>query len=233
MGRVFIRGDCHGKFDFLPLFCEAYQTTIEDTLIILGDAGINFWLNNTDRNLKKRISQCPITLFCVHGNHEERPQNISTYKAAYYEKYSCNCWYEEKYPNILFPFNGTAAFNGKKFLIIGGAYSVDKLYRLERGWSWFESEQLTNLEKEAILLMIEEENSFDYILTHTAPLNYEPTYLFLDFIDQAQVDKSMETFLQVVCERVDFKHWCFGHYHDDKDLGNGFKIYCCEIKEIL
>ena len=83
------------------------------------------------------------------------------------------------------------------------------------------------------MLFIEEENSFDYILTHTAPLNYEPTYLFLDFIDQAQVDKSMETFLQVVCERVDFKHWCFGHYHDDKDLGNGFKIYCCEIEEIL
>lgn len=233
MGRIFIKGDCHGKFDFLPYFCEAHQTTIDDTLIILGDAGINFWLNNTDRNLKKRISQCPITLFCIHGNHEERPQNISTYKAAYYEKYACNCWYEEKYPNILFPFNGTAAFNGKKFLIIGGAYSVDKEYRLERNAPWFESEQLTSLEKEAILLMIEEENSFDYILTHTAPLNYEPTYLFLDFIDQSKVDKSMETFLQVICENVEFKHWCFAHFHDDKDLGNGFKIYYREIEEIL
>lgn len=233
MGRVFIKGDCHGGFAFLRDFCKENNTTVDDTLIILGDAGINYFLDKRDRKLKKYIAHFPITLFCIHGNHEERPQNIGTYKAAYQEKYSCCCWYEEEFPNILFPFNGTAAFNGKTFLIIGGAYSVDKFYRLERGWSWFESEQLTNLEKEAILLMIEEENSFDYILTHMAPLNYEPTYLFLDFIDQAQVDKSMETFLQVVCERIDFKHWCFGHYHDDKDLGNGFKIYCCEIEEIL
>ena len=43
----------------------------------------------------------------------------------------------------------------------------------------------------------------------------------------------METFLQVVCERVDFKHFCFGHYHDDKNLGNGFKIYYHNIEEIL
>lgn len=233
MGRVFIKGDCHGNFTFLREFCKENNTTLEDTLIILGDAGINFWLHGQDRKLKKFISRFPITLFCVHGNHEERPRNIGTYKAAYYEKYSCNCWYEEEFPNILFPFNGTAAFNGKKLLIIGGAYSVDKFYRLERGAPWFESEQLTSLEKEAILLFIEEENSFDYILTHTAPLNYEPTYLFLDFIDQSKVDKSMETFLQVICENVEFKHWCFGHYHDDKDLGDGFKIYYHQIEEIL
>ena len=233
MGRVFIRGDCHGSFSFLRDFCKENNTTVEDTLIILGDAGINYFLDKRDRKLKEYIAHFPITLFCVHGNHEERPQNISTYKAAYQEKYSCYCWYEEEFPNILFPFNGMAAFNGKKFLIIGGAYSIDKSYRLERGWSWFESEQLTSPEKEAILLMIEEENSFDYILTHTAPLNYEPTYLFLDFIDQSKVDKSMETFLQVVCENVEFKHWCFGHYHDDKDLGNGFKIYYHNSEEIL
>ena len=233
MGRVFIRGDCHGSFAFLRDFCKENNTTVEDTLIILGDAGINYFLDKRDRKLKEYIAHFPITLFCVHGNHEERPQNISTYKAAYQEKYSCYCWYEEEFPNILFPFNGTAAFNGKEFLIIGGAYSVDKSYRLERGLSWFESEQLTSPEKEAILLMIKEKNSFDYILTHTAPLNYEPTYLFLDFIDQSKVDKSMETFLQVICENVEFKHWCFGHYHDDKDLDNGFKIYYHNNEEIL
>ena len=159
MGRIFIKGDCHGGFAFLRDFCKENNTTVDDTLIILGDAGINYFLDKRDRKLKEYIAHFPITLFCIHGNHEERPQNIGTYKAAYQEKYSCCCWYEEEFPNILFPFNGTAAFNGKKFLIIGGAYSVDKFYRLERGWSWFESEQLTNLEKEAILLFIEEENS--------------------------------------------------------------------------
>ena len=124
MGRAFIRGDCHGSFAFLRDFCKENNTTVEDTLIILGDAGINYFLDKRDRKLKKYIAHFPITLFCVHGNHEERPQNISTYKAAYQEKYSCYCWYEEEFPNILFPFNGTATFNGKKFLIIGNGNAV-------------------------------------------------------------------------------------------------------------
>lgn len=233
MGRIFIKGDCHGSFRFLPYFCENYQTTVEDTLIILGDAGINFYLDNRDKQLKEFIAKQPVTLFCVHGNHEERPENIKTYKAAYYEKYSCNCWYEEEYPNILFPFNGAAAINGKKFFIIGGAYSIDKEYRLMSGSPWFESEQLNEFEKTSILKTLDIENSFDYILTHTAPLNYEPTYLFLDFVDQNTVDKSMEIFLQEVYNKISFKRWYFGHYHDSKDLEDNFTILYQKIREIL
>ena len=233
MGRIFVTGDKHGRFSFLPQFCQENQTTKEDLLIILGDAGINFYLNKTDKKLKQYISHFPITLFCVHGNHEERPQNISTYKAKYFDEYKCCCWYEEEFPNILFPFNGPAIINEKLFFIIGGAYSIDKNYRLEAGFPWFESEQLTNLEKECLLLMLEGKGTFDYILSHTAPLNYEPTYLFLDCIDQSTVDKSMEIFLQKVCDNIDFKNWYFAHYHDDKYLGNNFTIFLNSIKEIL
>ena len=32
-------------------------------------------------------------------------------------------------------------FDNKKVLVIGGAYSVDKYFRLARGYSWYESEQ--------------------------------------------------------------------------------------------
>ena len=49
MGRVFIRGDCHGSFAFLRDFCKENNTTVEDTLIILGDAGINYFLDKRDR----------------------------------------------------------------------------------------------------------------------------------------------------------------------------------------
>lgn len=33
-------------------------------------------------------------------------------------------------------------FNNHKVLVIGGAYNVDKYFRLERGYDWYESEQL-------------------------------------------------------------------------------------------
>jgi len=39
-------------------------------MIILGDAGINYYLYERDYELKEQLAQLPITLFCVHGNHE-------------------------------------------------------------------------------------------------------------------------------------------------------------------
>ena len=38
--RVFVRGDTHGYFDWLPDWCKENHTTTNDLLIILGDAGI-------------------------------------------------------------------------------------------------------------------------------------------------------------------------------------------------
>ena len=38
---VILTGDTHGSFDRIEDFCVEYDTTTEDTMIILGDAGIN------------------------------------------------------------------------------------------------------------------------------------------------------------------------------------------------
>lgn len=39
--------------------------------------------------------------------------------------------YEEEFPNILFPVDGEIfMLAGMKYLMIGGAYSVDKYFRL-------------------------------------------------------------------------------------------------------
>lgn len=109
-------------------------------------------------------------------------------------------------------------------LILGGAYSIDKEYRLKRGWKWFESEQMTEEEKERIFNFLKKNNSYDYIFSHTAPLKYEPTYLFLPFIDQSKVDKSMEKFLDKVESLITYKEWFFGHYHDDAKINDKVTI---------
>lgn len=41
----YITGDTHGEFDRIEEFCEHNFTTVEDVIIILGDAGINYYLN--------------------------------------------------------------------------------------------------------------------------------------------------------------------------------------------
>ena len=87
-------------------------------------------------------------------------------------------------------------------------------------------------DKQRILSIIEKNNSFDYIFSHTAPLNYEPTYLFLPMIDQREVDKSMEEFLQDVYDKITFKRWFFGHYHDDKILTSNLRLMYNDIIEL-
>ena len=59
--------------------------------------------------------------------------------------------------------------------------------------------------------------SFDYVFTHTCPEDWQPTDLFLSGINQSKVSKRMEQFLTTVSEIIDFKHWYFGHFHDDRE----------------
>ena len=42
--------------------------------------------------------------------------------------------------------------------------------------------------------------------------------LFYFGVNQDEVDKSMEQFLDIVEDKITYKHWFFGHYHDSFDL---------------
>lgn len=59
----YITGDCHGDFQKVEVFCRRMQTTIEDCMIILGDAGINYCMDHRDTERKKYLAGLPITVF--------------------------------------------------------------------------------------------------------------------------------------------------------------------------
>jgi len=141
--NVYITGDCHGDFFKIEYFCRQMKTTKEDVLIILGDVGLNYYLDSSDNKRKKKLEKLPITLFCIHGNHEERPYLVPGYELQ--EWHGGQVYVQKKYPNLLFAKDGEIYdLMGKKVIVIGGAYSVDKEYRLSRGWRWFPSEQPDN-----------------------------------------------------------------------------------------
>ena len=73
---IYITGDTHGDFDRLIHFCSRFQTSRKDTIIILGDAGFNYYGGKRDRRAKQIVSDLPITVFSIHGNHEMRPATI-------------------------------------------------------------------------------------------------------------------------------------------------------------
>lgn len=223
--NIYITGDIHGSINRILETVGVYHTTRNDLLIILGDVGFNYYLDSRDIDFKQQVVELPITLLCIHGNHEERPENISTYQQI--DFCGDTAYYEPEYPNLIFAKDGSIyELNGAKTLILGGAYSVDKYYRLMKGWNWFESEQITDKRKAEIEQILDKAGwSVDYVLSHTCPYDTRPTHLFLRGIDQSLVDSSMEVWFQKIADRLDFKHWYFGHYHDDWDNGKYSMLY--------
>lgn len=218
-----ITGDTHGKvFDRLAKINSSLYAPAETALIILGDAGLNFYLNKTDQIKKSLVQNTGFTIYCVRGNHEERPENLG-FKLVNDANVGNMVYVEEAFPNIrYFVDGGNYIINGHPILTIGGAYSIDKEYRLERAkitgssfTGWFPDEQLTEQEMTAIAEGSKGKH-FDFVFTHTCPLDWEPVDLFLRGVNQATVDKTMETWLNTLKDVIDWGVWCFGHYHADR-----------------
>jgi len=222
---IYVTGDKHRVFDSVEEFCDMYDTNEEDILIILGDAGINFYLDESDEEIKEYLYQLPITLFCIHGNHEERPDEIGSYRIK--EWNGGQVYYEEDYPNLLFAMDGEIYdFDGKKALAIGGAYSIDKYYRLSGNLPWFPTEQPDDWIKARVERKLESVGwKVDYVLSHTCPLKYMPVDLFLPNVDQSKVDKSTEEWLDTIEEKLDYDIWYFGHYHADRYIGQAVLLF--------
>ncbi|MBR1724450.1 MAG: metallophosphoesterase [Ruminococcus sp.] len=187
-------------------------------MIILGDAGINYYGEPRDSKLKKTLSKLSLTIFSIHGNHEIRPKTIPSYREV--EWNGGIVYREDRYPNLLFAKDGEVYdIGGIKTLVIGGAYSVDKQYRIDHGYGWWADEQpgdeiKTRVEK----ALSERGNKVDVILSHTTPLKYEPVECFFEFIDQSKVDRSTEIWLDGIEERTDYKKWYAGHFHTEKRI---------------
>ena len=213
----YITGDTHGDFkERYEIFTEDVHPDSEDVMIVLGDAGLNYYENNTDRKKKQYVSSFPFTTFCIHGNHEKRPERIRTYTTK--EFCGGTVWYEPEFPNILFARDGEIYnFDGNQCIVIGGAYSIDKEYRILRGYNWFPDEQPSEETKAFVEQSLESVgNKVDIVLSHTCPVQYEPIEMFLSGIDQRKVDKSTEEWLGEIEKKITYKKWYCGHYHTTK-----------------
>lgn len=226
INNFFITGDTHGSVEerLIKLQLKFPEAKPEETaIIILGDAGINYWLNRTDLKNKKVISSFGYTIYCVRGNHEERPENLPTMILKNDPNVKGMVWMEEEFPLIrYFADGGVYNINNHSCLVLGGAYSVDKYWRIQRAAArnqsfsgWFKDEQLSLEEREFIFNKIKNK-SFDFILSHTAPISCEPKDLFLPEIDQTLVEKDMEFWLEDVKQATNWGVWCWGHYHRDR-----------------
>lgn len=240
INQWFATGDTHGDFS---RFYKLNSCVPDDEVwgvIILGDASINYWLSKRDDKLKYQVChKYPnLRFYCVRGNHEARPEDVKDMETWFDEDVQGDVFVEPKYPNIKYLKDGhDYEFGDYYTIVIGGAYSVDKYYRLERaaagGYAgWFENEQLTEKEKDLISWKVKQYGPFDLVLSHTCPWSWEPRDLFLSCIDQSKVDDSMEIWMDQLKETFDWKVWLCGHFHDDRTLAPHAEMLSLGIKNL-
>ena len=248
---IYITGDKHGRFEPIEYFCDAHKTTKDDVLIVLGDLGVNYYGGRRDRSRKNYLADMPITIMAIRGNHERRPSPDWNVRTIANDNICGTFIVEPGYDSILYAQDGRSyglnTQNGwKQAFVIGGAYSVDKYYRLgayaagNHNLLWFDDEQLTPEEMEKVkasllkrIAMEKERDTYDgypdYILSHTCPLSMEPVDMFLPQINQDTVDTSMEVFLDEIKQileenNVSYKTWFCGHWHTDRTAPDNFRF---------
>ena len=160
--HLIFTGDTYGGFATITRISNIQQNIPdykpeETMIVILGDAGLNFWLNNTDKKYNKLLDSMNYHIYCVRGNHEQRPELI-------------------------------------KNMVLVNDENVNNVVYMEEVKG----------------------ESVDFILSHTCPLSWKPTDLFLNGIDQSTVDKSMEVWLDELKDNVKWRYYLFGHYHADR-----------------
>ena len=184
--------------------------------IILGDAGF-LWPGNikTDDFNFKVLANRPFPILAVIGNHEpilgmtDIPEaDIGIGETVYVVK-------KEK-PFVAYLKRGKIYTIEKyKFLVLGGALSIDKDMRIPNR-SWWEQEYWSEEETESIFKLLKRNKSFDYVLTHTGPNNINKAitslkraYYFPKFYDEvAALNEDIDR--QITC-----KQWFCGHWHLD------------------
>ena len=215
---IYYTGDIHGAPREIVEFCCRKELTEQDTLVLLGDVGANYFLSRRDTELKKCLDTLKPTILCIHGNHEVRPANIPTYQTKVWN--GGTVWVEESFPRLLFAMDGEIFdLEGLRHLVIGGAYSVDKFYRLARGYGWWPDEQPSQQVKDKVVQTLDACGwQIDTALSHTCPYQYEPREAFLPMIDQSTVDDSTEKWLEEIERKLKYGHWFCGHWHIDKHI---------------
>jgi hypothetical protein len=104
--------------------------------------------------------------------------------------------------------------DGFRFLALGGALSIDRAYRT-RGLSWWPKEYWPEQEKEDVLELLETENNFDFVLSHTGPCRINRRL----FGYQSPYSRKFQDEVAFLNDKIDFRiqccgWWC-GHWHKD------------------
>ena len=183
--------------------------------IILGDCGF-MWLGSqkTDRFNYKSLAFRPFPILCVMGNHEPiyGMNNIPEVDIGLGEPV-CQI---NAVPFTAYLKRGKVyTVDGIKFLVLGGALSVDKDLRTPHK-SWWEREYWSEEEKKDLFKLLETENSFDFVISHTGPQHInEKAFKEKLSLYSKDIYDEVAYLNDAVNEKIQFREWWCGHFHQN------------------
>lgn len=239
---IYITGDTHGdfrRFSNRRMRADLPGLTEKDYIIICGDFGM-CWEHEYSRTFefnKEFFSAKPYTILWVQGNHE----NYDMLEAFELEEWNGGKARHIVRDKVILLERGQV-FNieGNTFFTFGGASSHDISggvldrkdpnfalkkkrasrdglpYRILRE-SWWPQELPTEEEMQEGLRNLEKvDYKVDYVITHCCATSVQD---LLDSTPGSLYDADILTdYFQTLEEKLTYRHWYFGHYHDDKPV---------------
>lgn len=196
---------------------EIYKTI--NYHVILGDGGFG-WVNNKDGDKRNYIelAERPFPILVVQGNHEPiygkrkvKEEDIGLGETV--------LKINDK-PFVAYLKRGKIyTIDGIKFLVLGGALSIDK-YRRTPGRSWWKKEYWSKEEKDDLFALLENDNTFDCVISHTGPwhINIRLFHHSYPISIGGNFDKVFDKVAKLndeIHKKINFREWWAGHYHTD------------------
>jgi hypothetical protein len=139
---IVFAGDWHGNGPWAADMIRSAKNNGADVIVQAGDTGFKFD-HNFMRHLRRALTETEIELYFVDGNHDEHPQLFNKWKLDE------NGFGIPRFTNPVevnrihyVPRGHRWDWNGKTFMGLGGAVSVDRQWRVQ-GDSWWPEEQIT------------------------------------------------------------------------------------------
>lgn len=209
--KILFGGDTHGNLSHLRYLIRVAKAYELDRVVVLGDFG--YWEHTEEGvqfldKLDSLAAEDGIDVYFIDGNHDNTDLLLEKYGPV------------DRGPlrvreRILYLARGLRwIWGGATFIALGGAYSVDKQWRvdLERkrrkpGSLWFPGEQMTDTDMAKILA--NDSGPVDIMLAHDKPLRSHPGWDTKAFPQCIPNQERLQNALDVLVPKL-FLH---GHLH--------------------
>lgn len=210
---IYITGDTHGEFERFG--SHYFDAAKGDYVIICGDFG-NLWDNsNTEKYWRKWLKEKPFTVLFIDGNHENYDMlsafPITEWNGGKIHKIA---------DNIIHLMRGQVFdIDGIRFFTMGVASSHD----IDAGVLEPSDPDFTikrkKLDREMALYRINRVSWWAEELPSEEEMAEGPANL-----ERVGNKDHLTDYLDIVKEKCEFKMWFFGHYHENRIIGQRFTM---------